>query len=72
MTTFIDLKNIDAKDENLVLWGSGYLGVPIYFSSNSNRGISLEHTTHPTSLHGKERFELVSKLKNKINEKINS
>ena len=64
MTTFIDLKNIDAKDENLVLWGSGYLGVPIYFSSNSNQGISLEHTHPPhESLHGKERFELVSKLK---------
>ena len=46
MTTFIDLKNIDARDENLILWGSGYLGV-LYTSFKCKSG-NIFRTYPPT------------------------
>jgi hypothetical protein len=58
-------------DEDVYLFTSSYVGIPIFLSQSTAGDLSMEHT-HPPHLYvlGKKRYEITSRLKNEINKII--
>jgi hypothetical protein len=69
-TNFIELDN-SFLDEDVYLFTSSYIGIPIFLSQSTKGELSMEHT-HPPHLYvlGKKRFEIITRLKNEINKII--
>ena len=53
--------------KNCCFYSDGFLGIPIFISYGNKNGVSMEHS-HPPHLYlqSKNKFELVSNLKNKV------
>ena len=72
-SNYSNLIKIDKKfiNKNFYIFTSDYLGIPIYLSEK-NGHLSFEHTHPPhTYILNKNKYEVVGKLKKKINEIIN-
>ena len=73
MTSYISFDGLPAEQRDLVLWAEGFLGIPIYVSTDQFNNISMEHTHPPhESVHGAERFALVKKMKGQYDKKFTS
>lgn len=73
MTNYISFDGLPAEQRDLVLWAEGFLGIPIYVSTDQFNNISMEHTHPPhESVHGAERFALVKKMKGQYDKKLTS
>ena len=53
--------------KNCCFYSDGFLGIPIFISFGDKNGVSMEHS-HPPHLYlqSKNKFQLVSNLKNKV------
>lgn len=72
-TSYISFDGLPVEQTDLVLWAEGFLGIPIYVSTDQFNNISMEHTHPPhESVHGAERFALVRKMKDQYEKKLNS
>jgi hypothetical protein len=58
-------------NENVYLFSTIYIGIPIFLSQSADGDLSMEHT-HPPHVYvlGKKRYEVISKVKNEINKII--
>ena len=65
-TNIVDLSKVKLS-RNCVFYTDGFLGIPIFISYRENYGVSMEHS-HPPHLYiqSKNKFEIVSNLKNKV------
>lgn len=70
LTNYSNFLEIDKEfiRPNVYFYSKNYLGIPIYISVKENQ-LSLEHT-HPPHHYilGNDKFEMVKKMKNNINE----
>ena len=72
-TSYISFDGLPTEQGNFVLWAEGFLGIPIYVSTDQFDNISMEHTHPPhESVHGADRFALVGKMKERYDKKFGS
>jgi hypothetical protein len=68
---YIDLSDFKENLCNSFIYADNFLGIPVYIIEYNDGGLSMEHTHPPHEfVGGVDRFQLVKKLKDRINETI--